>query len=127
MDSIKRIELEAFTSGELEEKINACVNLIFSAGLSVLHIKRYTTPSKFYNASIVFSVIEQKMKELSKMYSNYRWKIDVEAISAKNKANNHKHGYNLCESCKHNYSITSSSVFACVEYEKCNNFQKIEN
>lgn len=67
------------------------------------------------------------MKELSKMYSNYRWKIDVEAISAKNKANNYKYGYNLYENCKHNYSVTSSSVFACVECEKCNNFQKIEN
>lgn len=50
MDSIKKIELEAFIIGELEEKINVCINLIFSAGLSVLHVKRYITPSTFYNA-----------------------------------------------------------------------------
>lgn len=55
------------------------------------------------------------------------YKIALEIIAAKSKTDNHKYGYNLCENCKHNYSVTSSSVSACIECEECNNFQEIEN
>lgn len=70
MDSIRKVELEAFISGELQDKIKACLNLIFSVGLSVLHVQEYITPSTFYNASIVFSAIEPEEKVAIEMCLN---------------------------------------------------------